>query len=153
MLLRPAALAAAALLAAGCGGSHEQAAPDSGLPTGCDVPDVERIVTDFLTRPSVAPAGEFDVVGFSESDGRKALLRTPARAVAYLRRRQALGERTRLIQLRVAPQDFNHTRITFQLTRFAPDFRARGIHGRLARGAGTVDCAHQQVAAWVVQGP
>ena len=44
-------------------------------------------------------------------------------------------------------------RITFDLTRIAPDFRERGITTRIASGAGTVDCAHGKVAAWVVKGP
>jgi hypothetical protein len=44
-------------------------------------------------------------------------------------------------------------RVTFRITRFAPDFRRRGIHGRLVSGAGTIDCAHQKVAAWVSKGP
>ena len=60
--------------------------------------------------------------------------------------RLALGERDRLISLRVFKQDINHVRITFRLTRYAPDFLARGIHGRLAQGGGTVDCAHGKVA-------
>jgi hypothetical protein len=47
----------------------------------------------------------------------------------------------------------NHVRITFRLTRFAPDFRRRGIHGRLAQGGGTIDCAHGKVAAWAQRGP
>jgi hypothetical protein len=70
-----------------------------------------------------------------------------------LKQRLRLGEKSRLIQLRVAPQDFNHARITFQLTRYAPDFLQRGIHQRLVRGGGTVDCAHQKIAAWVTKGP
>ena len=44
-------------------------------------------------------------------------------------------------------------RITFSITRFAPDFRRRGIHTRLAQGGGTIDCAHGLVAAWVMKGP
>ena len=152
MLLRLAALGALAVLVAGCGGGKKQ--PDtSGLPPGCSPGEVDTIVTGFLAKPELAPAGEFDVVGFNESDGRKAVLRTRAKALAYLRARLARGERDRLIQLRVAKDDFNHARITFQLTRYAPDFRARGIHSRLASGAGTVDCAHGKVAAWVVKGP
>lgn len=152
MLLRLAALGALVVLAAGCGGAKKQADP-SGLPPGCSPAEVDRLVTDFLTKPDLAPAGEFDVVGFNESDGRKAVLRTRTKALAYLRSRIARGERDRLIQLRVAKDDFNHARITFQLTRYAPDFRARGIHSRLASGAGTIDCAHGKVAAWVVKGP
>ena len=44
-------------------------------------------------------------------------------------------------------------RIGFQLTRYGPDYRKRGIHQRLVKGAGTLDCAHQKVAAWVSKGP
>ena len=60
---------------------------------------------------------------------------------------------TRMISLRVAPEDVNHVRITFDLTRAAPDFLDRGITTRIASGAGTVDCAHGKIAAWVVKGP
>lgn len=152
MLLRLAALAAIAVLAAGCGGSKKKV-DSSGLPPGCSPAEVDRIVTDFLTTPDLAAGNEFDVVGFNESDGRKALLRTRAKALAYLQRRKALGERDRLLSLRVAKDDFNHARVTFQLTRYAPDFLKRGIHTRIAQGAGTIDCAHGKVAAWVVKGP
>ena len=65
----------------------------------------------------------------------------------------AAGERARLLSLRVNSQDINHARITFSITRFAPDFRKRGIHTRLAQGGGTIDCAHGLVAAWVMKGP
>ena len=58
-----------------------------------------------------------------------------------------------MIELRVGKQDFNHARITFQLTRYSPDFLKRGIHQRLVNGGGTIDCAHQKVAAWVTKGP
>jgi hypothetical protein len=58
-----------------------------------------------------------------------------------------------VIELRVRKQDFNHARITFQLTRYAPDYLDRGIHQRLVRGGGTIDCVHQKVAAWVTKGP
>jgi len=154
VLLRLAALATVALLAAGCGGGGGKEEQDtSGLPPGCSPAEVDGIVTDFLATPDLAPASEFDVVGFNETDGRKILLRTRAKALAYLRSRQALGERDRLLQLRVAKDDFNHARVTFQLTRYAPDFLKRGIHTRLAQGAGTIDCAHGKVAAWVVKGP
>lgn len=152
MLLRLSALVALAVLAAGCGGGKKHA-DTSGLPPGCSPAEVDAIATGFLATPDLAPENDFDVVGFNESDGRKTLLRSRAGALAYLRARKALGERDRLIQLRVAKDDFNHARITFQLTRYAPDFRRRGIHGRLAQGAGTVDCAHGKVAAWVVKGP
>ena len=146
-------LGALAVLAAGCGGGKKAAADQSGLPPGCSPAEVDSIVTSFLTKPDLAPAGDFDVVGFNESDGRKTVLRARPKALAYLKRRQALGERDRLIQLRVAKDDFNHARVTFRLTRYAPDFVQRGIHMRLAQGAGTVDCAHGKIAAWVVKGP
>jgi hypothetical protein len=153
VLLRVAAATAVVLALTACGGPKQQAAPHSDLPPGCSVEEVDTIVSSFLARPTVAPPSMFEVYATKESDGRKFLGRTPAKTLAHLRRRLALGERSRLIQLRVAPQDFNHVRITFQLTRFAPDFRPRGIHQRILLGAGTIDCAHGKVAAWVSKGP
>ena len=155
MLLR--LTAAAALLAlAGCGGSSDDAdtTTTSSFPPGCTVPEVDTIVTTFLSRPDyLAPPSFFQVYATTESDGHRFTTRNRAKAVAYLRARSALGERGRLLSLRVAPQDVNHVRITFRLTRFAPDFRGRGIFTRLAQGAGTVDCAHGRIAAWVQKGP
>jgi hypothetical protein len=153
VLLRLALTAIAVLALTACGGSKKQVAPKSGLPPGCAVADVSRIVDAFLAHPSVAPAGSFEVYATSESDGRKFVARTPAKAVAHLRQRLRLGEKSRVFELRVGKQDFNHVRVTFQLTRHAPDFVKRGIHQRLVRGAGTIDCAHQKVAAWVTSGP
>jgi hypothetical protein len=153
VLLRIGAAALCIAVVAGCGGAKKKAAPSSNLPPGCRVAEVDRIVHNFLAHPSLAPPGMFEVYATQESDGRKFLARKPVQALAHLRARQTLGERSRLIQLRVAEQDFNHARITFQLTRFSPDFRQRGIHRRLASGAGTIDCAHQKVAAWVMKGP
>jgi hypothetical protein len=156
VLLRLAA-AAVVLVLAGCGGGSKQAAtttqPGSDLPPGCSVDEVNRIVTDFLAHPSLAPPGQFQVYADYPSDKRSFVSRTRAKALAHLRRRLALGERNRLIQLRVSAHDFNHVRITYELTRYAPDFRSRGIHFRLVNGAGTVDCAHQKIAAWVSKGP
>jgi hypothetical protein len=153
VLLRVAAASTLVLALTSCGGSKQKAAPHSDLPPGCSVEQVDAIVQRFLARPTVAPPSLFEVYATQESDGRKFLARTRAKALAHLRQRVALGERSRLIQLRVAPQDFNHVRITFRLTRFAPDFRARGIYQRLVQGAGTIDCAHGKVAAWVTKGP
>lgn len=156
MLLRLAAVTAVLALA-GCGGGSNQAATtstvQSDLPPGCSVAEVDRIVTDFLAHPSLAPAGQFQVYADYPSDRKRFVSRNRRTALAHLRQRLAAGERSRLIQLRVLAQDFNHARITFELTRFAPDFRARGIHTRLVQGAGTVDCAHQKIAAWVSKGP
>ena len=153
MLLRLGALAGLVLALAACGGSKRTAAPQSQLPPGCSIPEVERILDDFLATGVVAPPGRFDVFGSKESDGRKVLLRKPTQVAAWFRQRKALGERDRLIQLRVGKLDFNRARITFQLTRSARDFVGRKIFTRVAKGAGTVDCAHQKVAAWVMQGP
>jgi len=155
VLLRIALTALAVLALAACGGSSKKqaAAPKSDLPPGCGVADVDQIVRTFLARPSLAPAGSFVVYATYESDGRKFVAHKRAVALAQLRQRLRLGEKSRVIELRVGKQDFNHVRITFQLTRYAPDFLARGIHTRLAKGGGTIDCAHQQVAAWVTQGP
>ena len=141
-----------ALTACG-GGGKKQEAQQPDLPPGCSVEEVDAIVRNFLAHPTVAPPSMFEVYATQESDGRQFLARTPAKTVAHLRQRLALGERSRVIQLRVGSQDINHVRITFRLTRFAPDFRARGIHQRLVRGAGTIDCAHGKVAAWVTKGP
>lgn len=156
MLLRIAAIALLVLALAACGGgSKKQAAttPVSAFPPGCTVPEVDQVVRDFLTTPALAAPGTFEVYATYESDGRKFLSRTQAKALAELRRRLQLGEQSRLIELRVAKQDFNHVRITFQLTRHAPDFVGRGIHQRLVKGGGTIDCVHQRVAAWVTKGP
>jgi hypothetical protein len=147
-------ICAAALLLAlgGCGGSAKRAST-TGLPPGCTVEEVDAIVTSFLAKPDLAPAGVFQVYAAYDGDGRRFVARNRAKALAHLRARRTLGEVARLIQLRVAPQDVNHARITFRLTRFAPDFRRRGIHGRLAQGGGTIDCAHGKVAAWAQRGP
>jgi hypothetical protein len=159
VLLRIALAIVAVLAVAGCGSSKTATptttttAPKSTLPPGCTVPEVEKIVKDFLAHPSLAAPGTFEVYATYESDGRKFLAHSPAKALAYLKQRQRIGEQSRLIELRVATQDFNHARITFQLTRYAPDFLKRGIHQRLVKGGGTIDCAHQKVAAWVTQGP
>jgi hypothetical protein len=153
VLLRIAATAVVVLALTACGGSKKQVAPRSDLPPGCTVPEVSKVVDDFLAHPTLAPAGSFEVYATYESDGRKFLARKRAKALAHLRQRLRLGEKSRVIELRVAKQDFNHVRITFQLTRHAPDFVQRGIHQRLARGGGTIDCAHQLVAAWVTKGP
>jgi hypothetical protein len=154
VLLRPAAAALLPLALAGCGGGSGSGSPtSSGLPPGCTVEDADAIVTSFLAAPDLAPAGMFQVYAAYDGDGRRFVARNRAKALAHLRARRGLGEVDRLIQLRVAPQDVNHVRITFRLTRYAPDFGRRGIHGRLARGAGTLDCANGKVAAWVMRGP
>jgi len=154
MLLRIAVTALVVIALAACGGGAKKAAaPVSDLPTGCTVDEVSKIVDDFLARPTLAPPGSFEVYATYESDGRKFVAHKPAVALAELRRRLRLGEKDRVIELRVGKQDFNHVRITFQLTRYAPDFLKRGIHTRLAKGGGTIDCAHQAVAAWVTKGP
>lgn len=154
MLLKLAAVAALLALA-GCGASAKQAATTttSGLPPGCTVPEVDTIVTRFLAMPDLAPAGTFQVYAAHDGDGRRFVARNRAKALAHLRARLALGEVDRLIELRVLAQDVNYARITFRLTRYAPDFRHRGIHGRLAQGGGTIDCAHGKVAGWVMRGP
>jgi hypothetical protein len=153
VLLRLAALTSVALTLAACGGSKQAAAPTSDLPPGCTVDEVNAIVTAFLAHPTVAPTAMFQVYATYESDGGKFVTRKRTAALVHLRARQAAGEKLRLIQLRVSPQDINHVRITFELTRYAPDFGPRKLHSRLANGAGTIDCAHQKVAAWIVKGP
>lgn len=155
MLLKGATAAAALVLLAGCGGSAGSTASTaaSQLPPGCTVDEVDAIVSGFLAHPDLAPPPFFEVYRASESDKRVFSSRRRTVALAYLRSRLALGERDRLISLRVFKQDINHVQITFRLTRYAPDFRARGIHARLAQGTGTVDCAHAKVAAWSMKGP
>lgn len=152
MLLRLAAVVAVGLLV-GCGSSKKAAQPKSDLPPGCSVDEVDGIVTRFLARPALAPPAQFQVYADYPSDKRSFVTHDRSKALAHLRARLALGERSRLIQLRVGKQDFNHVRVTFQLTRYAPDFRRRGIHSRLVQGGGTVDCAHQLIAAWASKGP
>jgi hypothetical protein len=156
VLLRLAALALVAVVAAGCGGGTKSSVPTTttnNLPPGCTADEVDSIITSFLSHPRLAPTAMFQVYATYESDGGKYVTRKRAAALAHLRARRAAGEKLRLIQLRVSPQDVNHVRVTFEVTRFAPDFAARKLHGRIANGAGTIDCAHQQVAAWLVRGP
>ena len=158
MLLKSAALLAAVAALAGCGGSSKDAAPTttahvSTLPPGCSISEVDRIVTSFLARPQLAPPPFFELYASYDSDGRTFVSKKRAVTLAHLRARIAAGERSRLLSLRVSKQDINHVRITFSITRFAPDFRSRGIHTRLAQGGGTIDCAHGLVAAWVMKGP
>ena len=160
MLLRALLVGALAFAAAGCGGGGKSSAEatEAGtttteLPPGCLVEDVQAIVDRFLKRGDLAPPGFFQVYGTNESDGRKFLTRNRAKAVAEIERRRRFNERQRVISLRVAPEDINHVRVTFDLTRIANDFLRRGIATRIASGAGTIDCAHGKVAAWVVKGP
>ena len=154
MLLRLAALTAACAVLVACGGAKKAAPPRSdNLPPGCTVTEVDSIVTSFLAHPSLAPPAMFQVYATYESDGGKFVTRKRTAALARLRARQAAGEKLRLIQLRVAPQDVNHVRVTFEVTRYAPDFGKRKIYGRVANGAGTIDCAHGKVAAWILKGP
>jgi hypothetical protein len=154
VLLRAVAALALVLGLAACGaGAKKAAAPQSSLPPGCTVAEVQQTVDRFLSEPTLAPTGPFEIYASSETDGRKVVFRNRAKALAYLRQRKARGEVSRVIQLSVAKQDFNHARITFQLTRHAPDYVARKIHNRIVRGGGTVDCAHEQIAAWVTKGP
>lgn len=154
MLLRVAAVAIVTLALVGCGGAKKAAPPRSdNLPPGCTVDEVDGIVTTFLTHPQLAPPAMFQVYATYESDGGKFVTRKRAVALAHLKARQAAGEKLRLLQLRVFPQDVNHVRVTFEVTRYSPDFARRKLHGRVANGAGTIDCAHQQVAAWVLKGP
>ncbi|HEV8462506.1 MAG TPA: hypothetical protein VGQ38_17530 [Gaiellaceae bacterium] len=152
MLLRLGALALAAAALTACGG-HKKAAPTPQLPPGCSVPEAEKVVTDFLAAPSFAPQANFDVYATYESDKHSFVAHLVPKALAFLHARRKLGERNRLISLRVGKLDFNNARITFSLTRYAPDFAKRGIHTRLSKGAGTIDCAHQKIAAWVQKGP
>jgi hypothetical protein len=156
VLLRLAATLLLAAALAACGSGEKAAAPTtttSDLPPGCSVDQVNTIVTDFLDHPTLAPPRTFEVYATYESDKRSFTTKSRARALGHLLARRQLGERSRIFELRVAKDDFNHARITFQLTRRAPDFPGRGIHSRLVKGAGTIDCAHQKVAAWVTKGP
>jgi hypothetical protein len=154
VLLKTIAVAAGVVALAGCGGSAKQTTTAaSKLPPGCGVEEVDAIVTAFLAKPTLAPPPFFQVYAAYESDKRSFVSHRRAAALTYLRSRLALGERDRLISLRVFEQDVNHVRVTYRLTRYAPDFLGRGIHGRLAQGGGTIDCAHGKVAAWAMKGP
>ncbi len=154
MLLRAAILVSLGLALTACGNAKKATSTPSGnLPPGCTVDEVDGIVRSFLAHPQLAPPAMFQVYATYESDGGKFVTRKRAAALAHLHARQAAGEKLRLIELRVRPQDINHVRITFQVTRFAPDFGPRKLNGRIANGAGTIDCAHQKVAAWVLKGP
>jgi hypothetical protein len=138
----------------GCGGSAKQAATTGPqLPPGCTVDEADTIVTSFLARPDLAPPSFFKIYAARDTDGRSFVTHRRGEALAHLRRRLALGERDRLISLRVFTQDINQVGITFRLTRYAPDFRARRIYTRVAQGAGTIDCAHGKIAAWSMKGP
>jgi hypothetical protein len=152
VLLRPGAVALVAVALTACG-SGKKAAPPSQLPPGCSIPEAEQVVTRFLRSPTFPPQRNFEVYATYESDKRSFVAHLVPKALAHIRARQKVGERDRLISLRVGKLDFNRVRITFSLTRYAPDFAARGIHTRLAKGAGTIDCAHQKIAAWVQKGP
>jgi hypothetical protein len=154
VLLRAALLAGLAVSLTACGGGGSSATTQaSQLPPGCTTNEVQSIVTSFLARPSLAPAGFFTSYGSRESDGRAFTTTSAPKALAHLEGRLRLGERDRLLQLRVSPVDINHVRIAFTITRTAPDFPARGIHFRIATGDGTVDCAHGKVAQWSQRGP
>jgi hypothetical protein len=154
VLLRLAAFALLAVAIAGCGGGTKAASTTaSNLPPGCTVDEVDTIISGFLAHPQLAPSAMFQVYATYESDGGKYVTRKRAAALAHLRARKAAGEKLRLLELRVSPQDVNHVRVTFEVTRFAPDFAARKLHGRVANGAGTIDCEHQKVAAWILKGP
>jgi len=153
VLLRIGAVGAAVVALAACGGSKKQSVAETALPPGCTVPEVAKTVREFLDAPTLAPPPFFAVYGSKESDGRTFLSRNRAKVLAHLRARRQLGEHSRVIALRIAQQDVNHVRITFRLTRLAPDFRHRGLYTRLVSGAGTIDCAHQKVAAWISKGP
>lgn len=156
MLLRLAPLMLVVVLVACGGGSKNtqtRTQPGSELPPGCSVDEVNSTVTGFLANPTLAPADQFQVYADYPSDKQNFVTRSRTKALAHLHARHALGERNRLIELRVAALDFNHVRITFRLTRYAPDFARRGIHTRLVSGGGTVDCAHQRIAAWITKGP
>jgi hypothetical protein len=155
VLLRLAALAVLAAALAACGGSGKKDTQTTGsqLPPGCSVAEADQVVTSFLSSPTLAPQADFDVYASYESDKHSFVAHLVPKALTYLHARQKLGERSRLLSLRVGKLDFNHVRITFSLTRYAPDFADRGIHTRLAKGAGTIDCAHQRIAAWVQKGP
>ena len=151
MLLRCMAVATVALALVSCGGTAKT--ETSRLPPGCTAAEAQAIVTQFLRAPSVAPPALFHAYRAKESDGRIFATHSGPTAVAHAARRLRLGERDRLIQLVVSPQDINHVRIAFTLTRTSPDFVSRGIHNRIARGAGTIDCAHGKIAEWSSTGP
>lgn len=165
MLLRVVALAGLAA-AAGCGGSSKQAASTGDeLPPGCEIARTETVVRGFLSavtdgnRAAVRKVVADDLRLFEVHDGRGAgaqnlVLKTKAKALAYLDDRIRAHETLRLVNLQVQPGgDANHVLVTFTLTRLADDFRTRGIPNRVATGDGVVDCVDGTIEGWSVQGP
>jgi hypothetical protein len=165
VLLRVVALAAAATVA-GCGGSAKQAASTgSKLPPGCEVAQTETVVRRLLaavtdgSREAVREVVADDLRLFEVHDGRGAgaqnlVLKTKAKALAYLDGRIRAHETLRLVNLQVQPGgDANHVLVTFTLTRLADDFRTRGIPNRVATGDGVVDCVDATIEGWSIQGP
>ena len=111
-------------------------------------------ISTFLARPSFAPAGVFQVYATQESDGRKFLARNRDLALAHARSRLKLGERSRVIELRVGTAGLQPRPRHLPADALRPGLpRAAGSTSRLVSGAGTIDCAHQKVAAWVTKGP
>jgi ketosteroid isomerase-like protein len=165
VLLRLVALALVGA-AAGCGGSPPDAASTvDQLPPGCDVAQTEPVVQSFLAavnqgdRAALRKVVADDLRLFEVHDGRGAgaqdvVLRTKAKALAYLEGRIRAHETQRLINLQVHPGgDVNHVLVTFTLTRLADDFRSRGIPNRVATGDGVVDCVDETIEGWSLQGP
>lgn len=165
MLLRLAPVLAptVAALAAGCGGGTTPATTSS-LPPGCDVGSIEPVVTGFLgavssgdaaaLRRRVSAAPNYLVHDGSGRRERRVHMTTRRAVLAYYARRARLGEKSRLITLRVAPGiDANHVLVEFRLTRVAHDFPRRGITTRLATATGRVNCVHGTIERLLVQGP
>jgi hypothetical protein len=158
VLLRPAAVAALALVAAGCGGGSK-APPEqqrSQLPPGCEVPAIQRTVTGFLAAVTagrgvgryLAPQDDFKGLGYAEPD-RRFVTTDRAKALAFLARRHRSAENVRLLQLIVSPGgDANHVGIRFVLVRTAADLLRRGIHTRAASGDGIVNCVSRRLSLW-----
>jgi hypothetical protein len=156
-------LVAACAVAAGCGGGDEPATTSS-LPPGCEVSAIDPIVTRFLDAVTagdpaglkrvVAPRPNYLVHDGSGRHERRVHLTSKPAVLAYFARRHRLGERMRLISMRVAPgADANHVLVDLHLTRVANDFPRRGIVTRLATGAGRVDCVAETIDKLLIRGP
>jgi hypothetical protein len=156
VLLRLVAIAAVALVAAGCGGARKQPQSGSQLPPGCEVTVAQRAVTGLLTAVTagrgigrwVATGDDFRGLAVAEPD-RRFLTNDRAKAIRFLERRHRYGENLRLLQMVVAPGgDANHVAIRFVISRVARDLPARGIRSHSASGDGIVSCLSARVSRW-----
>jgi hypothetical protein len=156
VLLKLAAVAAVALLAAGCGGGSKPSEETTGskLPPGCEVAGIEATVTGLLTAITAGQGAERflasgdDFLGVSVVDpDRRFVTKSRAKALRFLRARHRHDENVRLLQMAVSrSDDENHVAIHFVITRVASDLPARGIRSHSASGDGLVNCVSRRVS-------